>query len=60
MEILYRDKAVLVCLKPAGVLSTDEPGGVPEMLRETLGDPQADLRTVHREQVEQITARRAH
>ena len=48
MEILYRDKAVLVCLKPAGVLSTDEPGGVPEMLRETLGDPQADLRTVHR------------
>ena len=48
MEILYMDRAVLVCLKPAGVLSTDEPGGVPGLLREALGEPQADLRTVHR------------
>ena len=48
MEILYMDRVVLVCLKPAGVLSTDEPGGVPGLLREALGEPQADLRTVHR------------
>ena len=48
MEILYADPAVLVCLKPAGVLSTDEPGGLPDLLREKLGDQKADLRTVHR------------
>lgn len=48
MEILYADKAILVCLKPAGVLSTDEPGGVPSLVREALGDPAAKVRTVHR------------
>ena len=48
MEILYRDKAILVCQKDAGLLSTDEPGGVPEALRQLLGDPKAELRTVHR------------
>ena len=48
MEILYRDKAILVCQKDAGLLSTDEPGGVPEALRQLLDDPKADLRTVHR------------
>ena len=48
MEILHEDKAILVCVKPAGVLSTDEPGGLPELLREQLGDPGAELRTVHR------------
>ena len=48
MEILYRDKAILICQKDAGLLSTDEPGGVPEALRQLLGDPRADLRTVHR------------
>ena len=48
MEILYQDDRVLVCLKPAGVLSTDEPGGLPELLRTELGDPAANLRTVHR------------
>lgn len=48
MEILYRDDSLLVCLKPAGVLSTDEPGGMPELLRRELGDPAAELRTVHR------------
>ena len=47
-EIVYDDGAVLVCVKPAGVLSTDEPGGLPELLRESLGDKKADLRTVHR------------
>ena len=48
MEILYADRFLLVCIKPAGVLSTDEPGGVPELMRSALGDAQADVRTVHR------------
>lgn len=48
MEILYHDEDVLVCIKPPRVLSTDEPGGLPELLREALGDRQADIRTVHR------------
>ena len=48
MEILYADKDILICVKPARVLSTDEPGGVPDLAREALGDPKADVRTVHR------------
>ena len=48
MEIVYLDSDIVVCLKPARVLSTDEPGGLPELLREALGDPKADIRTVHR------------
>lgn len=48
MEILYLDSDILVCVKPARVLSTDEPGGVPELARQALGDPGADVRTVHR------------
>lgn len=48
MELIYVDEDVLVCLKPARVLSTDEPGGVPDLAREALEDPEADIRTVHR------------
>ena len=48
MDILYQDNSLLVCIKPAGVLSTDEPGGVPELVRQALGDPKACVRTVHR------------
>ena len=48
MELIYVDDDILVCLKPARVLSTDEPGGVPDLCREALGDPKADVRTVHR------------
>ena len=48
MEILYMDDDLLVCIKPARVLSTDEPGGLPELMRQELGDPKADVRTVHR------------
>lgn len=48
MELIYQDDDVLVCVKPAGALSTDEPGGVPELARQALGDPKADVRTVHR------------
>lgn len=48
MDIIYQDSDILVCLKPAGVKSTDEPGGVPSLVREALGDRAADVRTVHR------------
>ena len=48
MEFLYLDSAVAVCVKPAGVLSTDEPGGLPELVRRALGDETACVRTVHR------------
>ena len=48
MELLYVDDDILVCVKPARVLSTDEPGGVPDLAREALGDAKADVRTVHR------------
>lgn len=48
MRILYQDADLLVCVKPARVLSTDEPGGLPELVRQALGDPMADVRTVHR------------
>ena len=29
MELLYTDARIVVCLKPAGILSTDEPGRRP-------------------------------
>ena len=48
IETLYQDRDILVCIKPAGVKSTDEPGGLPELVRQTLGDPDANVRTVHR------------
>lgn len=48
MEILYIDEDIVVCIKPARVLSTDEPGGLPDLIREQLKDPKADIRTVHR------------
>ena len=48
MEILYQDNRILVCLKPPGILSTDEVGGMPALLRAQLGDEHACVRTVHR------------
>lgn len=48
MELLYLDKDIIVCIKPARVLSTDEPGGLPDLIRDELNDPNADIRTVHR------------
>ena len=48
MEILYQDPQILVCVKPPRILSTDEPGGLPDLIREALGDPKANIRTVHR------------
>lgn len=46
MEIVYQDKDIVVCIKPAGVLSTDEPGGMPDLVRTAIGD--TNVRTVHR------------
>ena len=46
MQIIYKDQDIVVCVKPARVLSTDEPGGLPELLRAELGTE--DFRTVHR------------
>jgi len=48
MELIYVDDAIVVCVKPSGVVSTDEPGGVPSLVRDALGDPKAQVRTVHR------------
>lgn len=48
MELIYQDKDIVICLKPPGVVSTDEPGGVPELVRAALGEPEANVRTVHR------------
>lgn len=42
------DKDIIVCVKPPRILSTDEPGGLPELLRRELGAEGADIRTVHR------------
>ena len=46
MRIIFADQDIVVCVKPARVLSTDEPGGLPELLRAELGTQ--DFRTVHR------------
>ena len=48
MELIYQDRDIVVCIKPPRVLSTDEPGGIPELVRQALGDPGANVRTVHR------------
>ena len=47
-KIIHLDDSFAVCLKPARVLSTDEPGGIPELVRQALGDEDACVRTVHR------------
>lgn len=48
MRMIYQDEDIIVCVKPPRVLSTDEPGGMPDLLRQALGDPTGDIRTVHR------------
>lgn len=48
MDILYHDDAIVVCVKPPRVLSTDEPGGMPELVRQALNLPSHQVRTVHR------------
>lgn len=48
MKLVYSDDAIVVCVKPAGAVSTDQPGGVPQLAREALGDPNGQICTVHR------------
>ena len=48
MELVYQDRDIVVAIKPPRVLSTDEPGGMPELVRAALGEPNGDVRTVHR------------
>ena len=48
MELIHVDRDIVVCIKPPRVLSTDEPGGLPDLVRQALGDPNANIRTVHR------------
>ena len=45
-KIIHVDPAFVVCIKPPRVLSTDEPGGVPDLCRDALGEQ--NFRTVHR------------
>ena len=46
MEIVYSDNRIVVAVKPAGVISTEVPGGMPELLRQQLNT--GCIRTVHR------------
>ena len=48
LDIIYQDESIVVCVKPFRVLSTDEPGGMPSLLRAALGDDTAPVYTVHR------------
>ena len=34
MELIHIDRDIVVCIKPPRVLSTDEPGGLPDLIRE--------------------------
>ena len=47
MTVLYEDAHLAVCVKPAGVLSEDAPGGMPELLRERWGEG-AYVGVIHR------------
>ena len=49
MDIIYEDARILVCIKPAGVVSAgDEAGGMTDLLRKALSDEHACVRSVHR------------
>lgn len=48
MKIIYNNEKYIVCIKPSGVLSTDEPEGMPELIRKELGLTKDDVYTVHR------------
>jgi len=48
VDFLYQDADIVVAVKPSRVLSTDEPDGMPDLVRQALRDPKADVRTVHR------------
>ena len=39
LDIVYQDQAIVVCVKPFRVISTDEPGGMPDLIRQALDQP---------------------
>ena len=47
IDVHYLDERVIVCIKPSSVLSTDEEGGLPQLLQEQL-ELEHRPRTVHR------------
>ena len=47
IDIRYLDERLIICIKPSGVLSTDEEGGLPQLLQEQL-ELEHRPRTVHR------------
>jgi len=48
IKIIYQDDAILVCIKPAGVLSTEEPGQMVCLIKETIGKPNQEVYVIHR------------
>ena len=54
MELIYQDKDIVVCVKPARVLSTDEPGGVPELVRQELLETLEHLLAALNERQQQV------
>ena len=50
LKILYRDQAVTVCLKPAGIISEEGEGGMIDLLRRQLAESgnSAEFFAVHR------------
>lgn len=48
LDIIYQDAEIVVCVKPFRVISTDEPGGMPDLIREAIGQPHTKVRAVHR------------
>lgn len=47
IDVRHLDERIVVCIKPSGILSTDEEGGLPQLLQEQLGLEHRP-RTVHR------------
>ena len=48
MDILYKDNDIFVGIKPSGISSADEPGGMPDLIRKELGNPTLPVKVVHR------------
>lgn len=48
IKILYENDDYVVCVKPSGALSTDEEGGMPELIKDSLGIKDSQIYTVHR------------
>jgi len=37
LDVIYKDKDIVICIKPIGVDSEDKPGGMPELIKNELG-----------------------